>query len=47
MGSRVAPPLAITFMHAIESLILSSPGDQPALYLRYVDDIFGVWTHGV
>ena len=46
MGSRVAPPLAITFMHAIESLILSSPGDQPALYLRYIDDIIGVWSHG-
>ena len=47
MGSRVAPPLAITFMHAIESLILSSPGYQPVLYLRYIDDILGVWTHGV
>lgn len=46
MGSRVAPPLAITFMHVIESLILSSPGDQPVLYLRYIDDILGVWTHG-
>ena len=47
MGSRVAPPLAITFMHTIESLILSSPCDQPAIYLRYIDDIIGVWTHGV
>ena len=46
MGSRVAPPLAITFMHAVESLILSSPCDQPAIYLRYIDDIFAVWTHG-
>lgn len=46
MGSRVAPPLAITFMHAVESLILSSPGHQPVLYLRYIDDIFGIWTHG-
>ena len=46
MGSRVAPPLAITFMHVIESLILSSPGNQPVLYLRYIDDILGVWTHG-
>ena len=33
-------------MHVIESLILSSPGDQPVLYLRYIDDILGVWTHG-
>ena len=36
MGNRVAPPLAITFMHAVESLILASPGDQPALYVRYI-----------
>jgi len=46
MGSRVAPPIAITFMHTVESLILSSPGHQPVLYLRYIDDILGVWTHG-
>ena len=46
MGSRVAPPIAITFMHTVESLILSSPCDQPVLYLRYIDDILGVWTHG-
>ena len=46
MGSRAAPPLAITFTHNIESLILSSPGDQPVMYLRYIDDILGVWTHG-
>ena len=46
MGSRVAPPLAIIFMHVIESRILSSPGNQPVLYLRYIDDILGIWTHG-
>ena len=46
MGSRMAPPLAIAFMHTLESLILSSPGHQPALYLRYIDDILGIWTHG-
>ena len=46
MGSRAAPPIAITFMHTIESIILSSPGDQPVLYLRYIDDILGIWTHG-
>ena len=46
MGSRVAPPLATTFMHAVEALILSSSGNRPALYLRYIDDVIGVWTHG-
>ena len=45
MGSRVAPPLAIVFMHALESLYLAAPRLQPSLYLRYVDDVFGVWEH--
>ena len=47
MGSRVAPPLAITFMHTLETLFLSSARAQPSLYLRYIDDVFGVWTHGL
>ena len=27
-------------------LILGSPRLQPSLYLRYIDDVFGVWPHG-
>ena len=46
MGSRIAPPIAIIFMDAIESMILSSAHFQPVLYTRYIDDIFCVWTHG-
>ena len=46
MGSRVAPPLAIVFMHALETLFLAAPRLQPSLYVRYVDDVFGVWQHG-
>ena len=46
MGSRVAPPLAIIFMDAVESVMLTSANHQPAIYLRYIDDIFGVWRHG-
>ena len=46
MGSRMAPPLAIIFMDAIESMMLSSADLQPSIYMRYIDDIFGVWTHG-
>ena len=47
MGSRVAPPLAIVFMHALESMFLGSARHQPSLYLRYIDDVFGVWEHGL
>ena len=46
VGSRIAPPLAIVFMHTLESLFLAAPRLQPSLYLRYVDDVFGVWPHG-
>ena len=47
MGSRIAPPLAIVFMNAVESLILASDKIlQPVLYLRYIDDVIGIWTHG-
>ena len=46
MGSRVAPPLAIVFMHALESMFLATSRLQPSLYVRYIDDVFGVWTHG-
>ena len=47
MGSRIAPPLAIVFMNAVESLILASDKIlQPALYMRYIDDVIGIWTHG-
>ena len=46
MGSRMAPPLAIIFMDAVESMMLASTDLQPSIYLRYIDDIFGVWTHG-
>ena len=46
MGNRVVPPLAVVFMHALELLFLSAPRLQPSLYLRYIDDVFGVWEHG-
>ena len=46
MGSRVAPPLAIVFMNAIESLLLTAPTSQhqPITYIRYIDDVLGIWT---
>ena len=46
MGSRIAPPLAIIFMDAVECMMLTSATYQPAVYMRYIDDIFGFWTHG-
>ena len=47
MGNRLAPPVAIAFMHAFETSFLSSLVDVPMFYVRYIDDILGVWTHGI
>ena len=47
MGSRVAPPVAITFMHILETGFMTTLDFIPALYIRYIDDILGVWTHGI
>ena len=47
MGNRLAPPVAIAFMHSFESSFLASIVDVPMFYVRYIDDILGVWTHGI
>lgn len=47
MGNRLAPPVAIAFMHAFESSFLASITEKPIFYVRYIDDIFGIWTHGI
>ena len=47
MGNRIAPPVAITFMHVLETGFMSTLEFAPSLYLRYIDDIIGVWTHGI
>ena len=46
MGNRMAPPLAILFMHSVETAMLSVDRPQPVMYMRYIDDILGIWTHG-
>ena len=47
MGNRLAPPVAIAFMHAFETSFLSTLTETPVFYARYIDDIIGVWTYGV
>ncbi|CAM5072920.1 unnamed protein product [Natator depressus] len=46
MGTRMAPQHANIFMADLEQSFLSSHPLMPLLYLRYVDDIFIIWTHG-
>ncbi|XP_074819362.1 GPI alpha-1,4-mannosyltransferase I, stabilizing subunit [Natator depressus] len=46
MGTRMAPQYANIFMADLEQRFLSSRPLTPLLYLRYIDDIFIIWTHG-
>ena len=46
MGSRMAPQYANLFMADLEQRFLQTQPLKPFLYLRYINDIFLIWTHG-
>ena len=46
MGNKVAPPVAIIFMHKFEQAALQNATLKPGFYARYIDDSIGVWVHG-
>ena len=49
MGSRVARGARTSnsvYECTLESLFLAAPRLPPFFYVRYIDDVFGVWTHG-
>ena len=46
MGSRVAPPLAIIFMDSLKRQFNASAENKPDIFMRYIDDVLRVWTHG-
>lgn len=45
MGKRFAPAYANIFMAEWEEKALAKYNKSPFLYVRYLDDIFGIWTH--
>ena len=45
MGKRFAPAYANIYMAAWEDTVFPTCQLLPAIYLRYLDDIWGVWTH--
>ena len=47
IGTKFAPPYANIFMTALEEEIFKNPKFEPFLLLRYLDDIFCLWTEGV
>lgn len=44
MGTKVAPSYANIFMGELESKMLHTAPYKTHLYLRYIDDIFIIWT---
>ena len=47
MGTRMAPNYAIIFMHYLESNMLNKSTLKPKTWLRFIDDIFMIWSHGI
>ena len=46
IGTKFAPPYACIYMDRVEQDFLETQELQPLLWLRYIDDIFFIWTHG-
>ena len=46
MGTRMAPPYGNLFVGALEAKALDTAPDKQLVWLRYIDDIFFIWTHG-
>ena len=44
---KMAPTYANIFMYCVENTFLSTFNLQPTAYLRYIDDIFLIWPHGI
>ena len=43
-GTKFAPPYACIFMNRLENNILETQTLKPLVWLRYIDDIFFIWT---
>ena len=46
MGTRLAPSYANIFMGELETKTIQSYDKEPLLWVRFIDDIFSIWTHG-
>ena len=46
IGTKCAPTYACIYMHKMEGELLEKQKYKPFTWLRYIDDIFFIWTHG-
>ena len=47
MGTKMAPSYANLFLGFFEANALKNAPFQPHTWLRYIDDIFMIWTEGL
>ena len=47
MGTKMAPNYAIIFMHYLEQNLINVSKLKPKTWLRFIDDIFMIWPHGI
>ena len=45
MGTKLAPALATIYIRHIEEPFLESRDIKPMLWVRYIDDVFLIWTY--
>ena len=46
MGTKLAPSYANIFMGELEKKTIEAYDKEPLLWVRFIDDIFSIWTHG-
>ena len=46
IGTKFASPYACIYMDEVEQKFLETQSKKPLIWLRYIDDIFFIWTHG-
>ena len=45
MGTKLAPALATIYIGHLEESFLAGRKLKPELWLRYIDDVFMLWTY--
>ena len=46
IGTKFAPAYANLFMTRLEERLLDASPDKPLVWMRFIDDVFFIWTHG-
>ncbi|KAJ8933426.1 hypothetical protein NQ318_015590 [Aromia moschata] len=47
IGSLLSPVIANLFMEAFEEVTIRGSEKKPKCWLRYMDDTFIIWPHGI